>query len=161
MPYPMDKHSEDLPPANSAKLSDVVFDGLQRAPKTFPAAITDRLLVEPLEVDDMVRGMARPGSQAERPTEGIVRMAGPGRMTEFGVRVPPEVSVGDLISFPSYAGKEIIDPRGFPPGAYLIVRQDEVHINYGPADAPKVCCCGVAHQGTDCPTDEGRITPHE
>jgi len=101
--------------------------------RSFPIAIADRILVEPLEVGEMVRGMVRPGSQAERPSEGIVRLVGRGRMTEFGSLVPPEVREGDLVSFPSYAGKEIVDPRGFPPGAYLIVRQDEIQINYGPA----------------------------
>lgn len=95
--------------------------------------IGDRMLVEPLKVETTVGGMLRPGAQDERPAEGVVLAVGPGRMTEFGHRIPPEVKAGDLISFPSYAGKEIVDPRGFPPGAYLIVRQDEVQINYGPA----------------------------
>lgn len=98
----------------------------------YPACFGDRLLVEPLEVETTVRGMARPGAQDERPSEGIVVLVGPGRVTEFGKRVEPEVEIGDLISFPSYAGKEIVDPRGFSPGVYLIVRQDEALINYGP-----------------------------
>ena len=101
--------------------------------RTFPFMNLDRLLVEPLEVQTTVRGMARPGASAERPQEGIVRAVGPGKITEFGVRIRPDACVGDLISFPDYAGKEIVDPRGFPPGPYLVVRQEEIQINYGPA----------------------------
>jgi chaperonin GroES len=102
----------------------------------FPRCIGDRLLVQPLEVDKTVGGMTRPGAENERPAEGIVVLVGPGRVTEFGHRIQPEISAGDLISFPSYAGKEIVDPRGFAEGTYLIVRQDEVQINYGPHQEP-------------------------
>lgn len=97
----------------------------------FPRCIGDLLLVQPLEVNKTVGGMTRPGAENERPAEGIVVLAGAGRYNEFAHRIPMEVSEGDLISFPSYAGKEIVDPRGFPEGTYLIVRQSEVQINYG------------------------------
>jgi chaperonin GroES len=103
-------------------------------PERKPIALnSDRILVEPIEIETTVRGMERPGAAAERPKEGIVRWVGPGKVTEYGVRIEQAVAVGDLISFPDYAGKEIVDPRGFEPGAYLIVRQDEWLINYGPA----------------------------
>lgn len=91
----------------------------------------DRLLVQPLAVETTVGGMIRPGADSERPAEGIVVLVGPGRFTDLGHRIPVEIAEGDLISFPSYAGKEIVDPRGFAEGTYLIVRQDEVQINYG------------------------------
>ena len=105
--------------------------------RTYPTAIADALLVEPLEVETRTGGMVRPGSSAERPREGIVRLVGPGCVTELGHRVEPEVQVGDVIAFPDYAGKEIVDPRGFPRGAYLILKQGEVQLNYGPMDQPK------------------------
>ena len=109
----------------------------------YPFCLGDRLMVTPLEVDTNVRGMIRPGAKDERPSEGIVVLRGPGRVTEFGNQIEPSVELGDLISFPSYAGKEVVDPRGFEPGVYLIVREGEVLINYGPhgnyliATAPK------------------------
>ena len=99
----------------------------------YPLAIADRVLVRPLDVETTVRGMARPGAQDERPREGLVVLVGPGRVTEWGHRVRPEVSAGDLVAFPDYAGKEIVDPRGFVPGKYLLMRQDEIQLNYGPA----------------------------
>lgn len=94
-------------------------------------AIADRILVRPIEVKATVRGISRPG--AVRPMEGVVLLVGPGRITEFGHRIAPEIQEGDLVAFPDYAGKEIVDPRGFVPGRYLVVRQDEIQLNYGPA----------------------------
>ena len=76
--------------------------------------------------------MARPVSATERPTEGRVVLAGPGKVTERGVRVAPEVRPGDHVSFPSFAGQTVVDPPGVPPGTYLLVRQDELWLNHGP-----------------------------
>lgn len=91
----------------------------------------DHLMVKPIEPLDTIRGIAVAADGKDRPTEGVVVLVGPGRLTEMGVRMPPEDEVGDLVSYPSYAGKEIVDPRGFEPGIYLMIRQDELYLNYG------------------------------
>lgn len=139
--------------------------GFSQSTQSFPEMNNDLLLVEPLEVATTVRGMARPGAAAERPKEGIVRAVGPGRLIDSGDRIEGRVDVGDLIAFPDYAGKEIVDPRGFPPGAYLIVRESEVQVNFGPAEdwipldsdgrhMPICKACGAEYphpHSSDCP----------
>jgi chaperonin GroES len=101
-------------------------------PRPLPTPISDHIVVLPIERPLEVGGMARPQSAAEMPSEGVVVLVGPGRVTEHGVRVKPEVEAGDLVSFPSYAGKLIADPVGLYPGQYLLVRQDELYLNHGP-----------------------------
>lgn len=101
----------------------------------YPVPISDHIVVRPIVRPLEIGGMARPQSAAEMPSEGVVLLVGPGRVTEHGVRVKPEVAVGDLVSFPSYAGKLIADPVGLEPGHYLLVRQDEIFLNHGPQPA--------------------------
>lgn len=103
-----------------------------RRPQIRTVPIADHILVLPIQRPLEVGGMARPQSSAEMPSEGVAVLVGPGRVTEHGVRLKPEVRPGDKISFPSYAGKTMVDPAGVPPGAYLLVRQDEVFLNHGP-----------------------------
>ncbi len=109
--------------------------GKNRPRRRYPVPISDHILVRPIERPQEVGGMARPSSATERPTEGEVVLVGPGKVTERGVRVRPEVSAGDRVSFPSFAGQTIVDPPGVPLGTYLLVRQDELWLNHGPATA--------------------------
>jgi chaperonin GroES len=102
--------------------------------RKFPRPITDRILIEPIERDSTVRGMATPQGSEEAPSEGYVLAVGPGRITEQGKRIDPEVEVGDRVSFPSYAGQQLLNPAGFPEGIYLLVRQDELYLNHGPKE---------------------------
>ena len=97
-----------------------------------PVPISDHILILPITRPQEVGGMARPLSATERPTEGRVVLVGPGKVTERGVRVRPEVSPGDGVSFPSFAGQTVVDPPGVAPGTYLLVRQDELWLNHGP-----------------------------
>lgn len=103
--------------------------------RRYPVPIADHILVRPVSRPQEVGGMARPLSATERPTEGQVVLVGPGKVTERGVRVAPEVRAGDHVSFPSFAGQTIVDPPGVPLGTYLLVRQDELWLNHGPAEA--------------------------
>lgn len=93
--------------------------------------IADRILVRPIERSMKVGGMDRPQAQAEQPSEGIVVRVGPGRVTESGRRIHPEVEPGQTVSFAPYAGQRIVDPIGEDPGVYLLVRQDELYLNHG------------------------------
>lgn len=95
-----------------------------------PTPIGDILLLRPIERPAEINGMARPDMQAEMPSEGVVLLAGPGRIAESGMRQPMQVRVGDTVSFPPYAGKAIVDPLGMAPGIYLLVRQDELFLNH-------------------------------
>jgi chaperonin GroES len=68
----------------------------------------DRLVVKPLEGEEKTRGgIILPDTAKEKPQEGKVLAAGPGRLTEDGKRVAMEVKVGDVVLYVKYGGTEI------------------------------------------------------
>lgn len=96
--------------------------------------ITDHVLLLPIEPPNTAHGMEMPDTQAERPTQGIVIAVGPGRVTEMGQRIPPEVRKGDRVTYPSYAGVDHVMDLDGEPKVYRLVRQDEIAYNHGPAE---------------------------
>jgi len=83
----------------------------------------DRVLVKRIEEKEVVKGgIIIPDTAKEKPMEGEVVAAGPGKITDAGNRAALEVKAGDRILFGKYSGTEIkID------GAeYLIMREDEI-----------------------------------
>lgn len=97
--------------------------------------LADHVLVLPSEAPTVIGGLAVPQTQTERPQRGVVKAVGPGKITEMGVRIAPEVRVGDQVSFPSYAGGSVLYLFTLEDGVergYLIVRQDELLFNHGP-----------------------------
>lgn len=71
--------------------------------------LADRVIVEPLEKEETTTGgILLPETAKEKPQEGLVLAAGPGRWDEDGKkRVPLEVSVNDRVVFAKYSGTEI------------------------------------------------------
>lgn len=71
--------------------------------------LSDRVIVEPLERDEMTAsGILLPETAKEKPQEGLVIAAGPGRWDEDGKkRLPLEVSVNDKVVYAKYSGTEI------------------------------------------------------
>ncbi len=68
----------------------------------------DRVIVEPLEKEEVTAsGIVLPETAKEKPQEGLILAAGPGRMLDNGKVVPLEVKVGDKVIFAKYAGTEI------------------------------------------------------
>jgi chaperonin GroES len=68
----------------------------------------DRLVVEPIEQEETTAsGILLPETAKEKPQEGKVIAAGPGRLDDSGKRVKMEVSVGDRVLYAKYAGTEI------------------------------------------------------
>jgi len=68
----------------------------------------DRVLVEPLEKKELNKGgIIVPDTAKEKPTEGIVRAVGPGKLDEDGKRIPLEVKEGDRVLITKYGGTEI------------------------------------------------------
>jgi chaperonin GroES len=84
----------------------------------------NRIVVEPLENDDQMSsgGIYIPDTAKEKPQEGKIVAAGPGRLTDDGKRVPMEVSVGDIVIFSKYGGTEYKDGGK----EYLVLREDDV-----------------------------------
>ena len=68
----------------------------------------DRVLVEPVEEKEVKKGgIVVPDTAKEKPTEGIVRAVGPGKLDEDGKRIPMEVKEGDRVLITKYGGTEI------------------------------------------------------
>lgn len=60
--------------------------------------------------------------EPEKPMMGTVLSIGSGRITEQGQRVPLEVSVGDKVVFPKYAGNRVKEGNE----EFLIIRESDV-----------------------------------
>jgi chaperonin GroES len=82
----------------------------------------DRVIVKRIEEKETVRGgIIIPDTAKEKPQEGEVVAAGPGKR-EKGELIPLDVKPGDRILFGKYSGTEIkIEDQ-----EYLILREDEI-----------------------------------
>ena len=68
----------------------------------------DRLVVEPMEKEERTAsGIILPETAKEKPQEGTVLAAGPGRTDDDGKRIPMDVKVGDVVLYAKYAGTEV------------------------------------------------------
>ncbi len=68
----------------------------------------DRLVIEPQEREQTTSsGLVLPETAAEKPQQGKVIAAGPGRRDDDGNRIPMEVAVGDLVLYAKYGGTEV------------------------------------------------------
>jgi chaperonin GroES len=67
----------------------------------------DRLVVKPTPREETTKsGIVLPDTAKERPQEGTVLAAGPGRTLDDGSREHMEVAVGQKVLFQKYAGTE-------------------------------------------------------
>lgn len=80
--------------------------------------LADRVLIEPKEAETRTAsGIYIPDTAKEKPQQGKVVAAGPGKKDE-----PMEVKVGDEVLYGKYAGTEVtVDDR-----KYLIVKQSDI-----------------------------------
>ncbi len=85
--------------------------------------LADRLVVEPVEQEEVTAsGIILPETAKEKPQQGKVLAAGPGRSDEDGKRVAMEVKVGDRVLYAKYSGTEIkMDNKKL-----LILRESDV-----------------------------------
>ncbi len=68
----------------------------------------DRLVIEPQQREQTTTsGLVLPETAAEKPQQGEVVAAGPGRRDEEGNRIPMDVAVGDTVLYAKYGGTEI------------------------------------------------------
>ena len=67
----------------------------------------DRVVIEPTPREEMTKsGIVLPDTAKEKPQEGKIIAAGPGRLTEEGTREPMDVKEGDTVLYAKYAGTE-------------------------------------------------------
>jgi chaperonin GroES len=85
--------------------------------------LSDRLVVEPKEQEGQTAsGIILPETAKEKPQEGTVLAAGPGRTNEAGKRIAMDVKTGDVVLYARYGGTEIkIDDRKL-----LIIKESDI-----------------------------------
>jgi len=67
----------------------------------------DRVVVQPSAREEMTKsGIVIPDTAKEKPQEGTVLAAGPGRILDDGKREPMDVKTGDKVLYAKYAGTE-------------------------------------------------------
>ena len=83
----------------------------------------DRLVVKASERETTTKsGIVLPGTAKEKPQEGEVLAAGPGKILDNGKRSTLEVQAGQRVLFAKYAGSEVkIDGE-----EYLILRESDI-----------------------------------
>lgn len=68
----------------------------------------DRVVVRPTPREETTRGgIVLPDTAKEKPQEGKVIAVGPGRVSDEGKLVPPEVKEGDTVIYAKHSGTEI------------------------------------------------------
>jgi len=70
--------------------------------------LADRVVVKKLDAEEKTSGgIVLPDSAKEKPQQGEILAAGPGRTDDKGNRVAMEVKVGDKVLFAKYTGTEV------------------------------------------------------
>ena len=70
--------------------------------------LSDRVIVKPLEQKETKKGgIIIPDTAKEKPMEGEVVAAGPGKVDDKGARIPMDVKKGDKILYGKYSGTEV------------------------------------------------------
>ena len=84
----------------------------------------NRVVIKPSEGEEQVSagGIYIPDTAKEKPQEGTIVAAGPGRLTDDGNRVPMELEVGDTVVYSKYAGTEYKEGDT----EYLVLREDDI-----------------------------------
>ena len=91
------------------------------ATKVTPLA--DRVVVKALdESEEMRGGLYIPDTAKEKPQQGEVIAVGPGKLSDEGKRLAPDVSPGDKVLYGKYSGTEVtVDGE-----EYLILRESDI-----------------------------------
>ena len=85
--------------------------------------LSDRVVVRPLEEAEQMRGgIYIPDTAKEKPQEGEIMAVGPGKVSDQGERIAPDVKAGDKVLYGKYSGTEVtVDGE-----QYLILRESDV-----------------------------------
>ncbi len=91
--------------------------------KTKLRPLGDRVVVKPSEREEMTKsGIVLPDTAKEKPQEGTIIAAGPGKILDDGKRETMDVKTGDKVLYAKYAGTEFkIEGEDL-----LIVKQSDI-----------------------------------
>lgn len=85
--------------------------------------LADRVVIKALEETEQMRGgLYIPDTAKEKPQQGEVVAVGPGKVSDDGKRIAPEVKVGDKVLYGKYSGTEVT----VADEQYLILRESDV-----------------------------------
>ncbi len=83
----------------------------------------DRVIVKPAAAEEKTKGgIILPDTAKEKPVIGEVVAVGPGKVTDDGKKVVPEVKVGDKVLYGKYSGTEVTVEGE----EYLIMREADI-----------------------------------
>ena len=85
--------------------------------------LADRVVIKPSPPDEITKGgIILPDTAKEKPVIGEVVAVGPGKVTDDGKKIVPELKVGDKVLYGKYSGTEVtIDGD-----EYLIMREADI-----------------------------------
>jgi chaperonin GroES len=85
--------------------------------------LADRVIVKPAPAEEKTKGgIILPDTAKEKPVIGEVVAVGPGKVTDDGKKVAPEVKVGDKVLYGKYSGTEVT----IEGEEYLIMREADI-----------------------------------
>ena len=85
--------------------------------------LSDRVVVEPAPAEDVSSGgIILPDTAQEKPQQGTIVAAGPGKVSDSGKTLAMEVKKGDRILYGKYSGTEF----SFEGTEYLIMRESDI-----------------------------------
>lgn len=85
--------------------------------------LADRVVIRPSPADEKTKGgIILPDTAKEKPVIGEVVAVGPGKITDEGKKIAPEVKVGDKVLYGKYSGTEVT----IEGDEYLIMREADV-----------------------------------
>jgi chaperonin GroES len=81
------------------------------------------VVVQALEETEQMRGgLYIPDTAKEKPQQGTIIAVGPGKLSEEGTRIEPDVKVGQRVLYGKYSGTEVsVDGE-----EYLILRESDI-----------------------------------
>lgn len=85
--------------------------------------LADRVVVKALEeTEQMKGGLYIPDTAKEKPQQGEVVAVGPGKVSDDGTRIEPELEAGQRVLYGKYSGTEVtVEDEEF-----LILRESDV-----------------------------------
>ncbi len=85
--------------------------------------LSDRVVVQALDEAEQTRGgLYIPDTAKEKPQQGTVVSVGPGKLSDQGERLAPDVKEGNTVLYGKYSGTEVtVDGED-----YLILRESDI-----------------------------------
>jgi len=85
--------------------------------------LADRLVIQAVVQEEVLAsGIVIPDTAKEKPQQGKVLAAGPGRLDDEGKRIAMEIKVGDRVLYAKYSGQEIKIDRE----EYIVLSEKDV-----------------------------------